>query len=424
MEKSIESKIIAILLTLSVFGPVSAQKIINDDSEKQHSFIKYGADTLAYDRNSTTMRAFFDKFGKVLSTKKGKVNIMHIGGSHVQAGTFSHRLRMNLLNNFTGLTADRGMIFPYSVGKKCNNPADYRVSKSNTLELCRNVYKNPERELGLCGIAVTACDSTEWIKIRMNEHGTDFATNEITILGYSSVGNVVPYLDFAGHHVQPTRVNPDTRRYTYKLPVAVDSFKIVIPCHSGDSFTLTGIYLGNGKPGISLSSIGVNGAAVPDYLKCPYFCRDLQLVEPDLVIFGIGINDAAGPNFDTVVFRRNYLRLIDSIRSVNPQCAFIFITNNDSYKKTGRHRYSVNRNGALARDVFYRLAKETDGAVWDMFDIMGGLTSMTKWRDAGLGRPDRIHFTPAGYNLMGDMLYKAIIKEISYDDEQPESFFF
>ena len=424
MGKSITSKITVLLLLISVSAPVSAQKIINDESEKQNTFIRYAADTLSFDRNSTTMRAFFDKFGKVVSSRKGNISIMHIGGSHVQAGTFSHRLRMNLLNNFTGLTADRGMIFPYSVGKKCNNPADYRVSKSNTLELCRNVYKNPERELGLCGIAVTACDSTEWIKIRMNEHGTDFATKDITVLGYSSVGNVVPYLEIAGYKVQPSHISLLTRRYTYKLPVAVDSFKIVIPCKDGDSFTLTGIYLGNRKPGISLTSIGVNGAAVPDYLKCPYFCKDLSLVKPDLVIFGIGINDAAGTNFDTVAFKNNYLRLIDSIRTVNPQCAFIFITNNDSYRKVGRRRYNVNQNGLLARDVFYRLAKETDGAVWDLFDIMGGLTSMTQWRDAKLGQPDRIHFTTAGYNLIGDMLYKAFIKEISYGDEQSESFFF
>jgi hypothetical protein len=99
-----------------------------------------------------------------------------------------------------------------------------------------------------------------------------------------------------------------------------------------------------------------------------------------LVIFGIGINDAHEKSFDTVLFKNNYLALCDSIRKVNPKCAFIFVTNNDSYRKTGRKRYAVNTNGPLARDVFYRLAALTDGAVWDQFEIMGGLKSMEKWQ--------------------------------------------
>ena len=75
--------------------------------------------------------------------------------------------------------------------------------------------------------------------------------------------------------------------------------------------------------------------------------------------------------------------------------------------------------------MFYRLAKETDGAVWDLFDIMGGLGSMTKWRDAKLGQSDRIHFTPAGYILLGDLFFNAFLNEISYpDDGQSDNFHF
>jgi lysophospholipase L1-like esterase len=135
------------------------------------------------------------------------------------------------------------------------------------------------------------------------------------------------------------------------------------------------------------------------------------MLHPDMVIFGIGINDAAAPDFDTVAFRANYLSLIDSIRSVNPDCAFVFLTNNDSFRAVRRKRrthYEVNRNGLLAREVFYRLADDCSGAVWDQFEIMGGLKSMDAWYKEKLAQKDRIHFTIAGYQLIGNLFSNAL----------------
>ena len=132
-----------------------------------------------------------------------------------------------------------------------------------------------------------------------------------------------------------------------------------------------------------------------------------------MVIFGIGINDAAAPDFDTAAFRANYASLIDSIRSVNSDCAFVFITNNDSFRRVKR-RYEVNRNGLLAREVFYRLADDYDGAVWDQFEIMGGLKSMDTWYKEGLAQKDRVHFTNAGYKLIGDLFSNALFDAYKY----------
>ena len=61
--------------------------------------------------------------------------------------------------------------------------------------------------------------------------------------------------------------------------------------------------------------------------------RDLDLIRPDLIIFGIGINDAAERSFEKHSFKKNYDELIKVIKRVNPDCALLFMTNNDSYKK-------------------------------------------------------------------------------------------
>lgn len=411
--KKIQYSII-IVCAIMFLPSIKAQTLIGVETNYPHA--KICCNSIKYDTSSMKMKEFFEKWRNLQKTKTGRISIMHIGGSHVQAGTMSHTIRKNLIKE-CGIS-DRGLIFPYSAAAKCNNPTDYRISCKEKMQLTRNVYKEPQKELGLCGIAVTAADTHSVIKVWNNESTVNWHTDRIVLLGYSPEG-VVPLLQIDNREVWPSYVDEESRRYVFNLHAEVDSFAVVLPCDSLHTFTLTGIYMGGNNPGVTFSSIGVNGAAVPDYLKCPYFTRDLKIIRPDLVIFGIGINDAASKDFDTAVFRRNYMALCDSIRTVSPDCAFIFITNNDSFKRIKRGHYRVNRNGLLAREVFYRLARATDGAVWDQFEIMGGLESMDKWRQDKLAQNDRIHFTKAGYELLGTLFTSAFF-EAAYKSEEKQ----
>lgn len=402
-----------ILLLLAVSASIQAQ------TDQQYGFICYGDNHILCDTASPNLDHFIQKWNRVVSSGEGNINIVHIGGSHVQAGTMTHRIRCNILSEYPSLVGPRGMIFPYSAAAKCNNPADYRVHCVEKVQLTRNVYKEPEHNMGLCGISVTI-DTPTSIQIVLNEPRFDFATNQVVIIGESS-DSIIPTLRLRDREVYPSYLYPKYHRYVYNLSRPVDSFNICIPCQEGEEFTLMGIYLSNRSNGISYHSIGVNGAAVPDYLKCVYLKDDLRLVKPDLVVFGIGINDASGSDFDTVRFRQNYQRLIDTILSVNPHCAFLFITNNDSFRKV-RRSYQVNTNGRLAQQVFYRLAHDNKAALWDQFKIMGGLKSMDKWRSAKLAQNDRVHFTHAGYQLIGDLFSQAFFEWIaSYSKPVPQT---
>lgn len=394
-----------LLLLLACVAPLCAQ------DEERYDFIRYDSNRLHYDSASPSLTAFFARWQRVVETGSGNINIVHIGGSHVQAGTMSNTVRCRIMQQWPALVGSRGMLFPYSAAARCNNPADYRIHCRERMQLNRCVAKVHPLPLGLCGIAVTAADTMTEVQVVMNEPRVDYATSRVVVIGHSD-SNVVPCLSIDGRTVYPSYVAAATERYVFNLSAPTDSFAILLPCRPGQQFTLTGLYLGNRQPGFTLSSIGVNGAAVPDYLRCTHFVRDLRMLHPDLVIFGIGINDAVPANFDTAAFRQNYLALVDSVRAANPDCAFLFVTNNDSFRKTGRRRYAVNTNGALARDVFYRLARDVDGAVWDQYEVMGGLKSMDKWRIHKLAQTDRVHFTAAGYRLVGNLMADALLQAL------------
>ncbi|MCQ2108830.1 MAG: GDSL-type esterase/lipase family protein [Fibrobacter sp.] len=189
----------------------------------------------------------------------------------------------------------------------------------------------------------------------------------------------------------------------------VDSAALVQ--RSRPRFTLTGILSETDNPGISYTSVGINGARVPNYYKdvCPRIENELQFYKPDLIIFAIGINDANVEHFDAKGFSANYDTLITRFKAINPNVAFIFETNNDMYRKVKKRRYVQHPNGELARQAFFNTAKKHKAGVWDKFSIMGGLGSMAKWEKADLAKGDKVHFKLAGYNLLGDMFYKAFV---------------
>lgn len=176
-------------------------------------------------------------------------------------------------------------------------------------------------------------------------------------------------------------------------------------------FTLTGILAETDNPGITYTSVGINGARVPNYFKdvCPRIENELQFYKPDLIIFAIGINDANVEHFDEKAFRDNYDTLVTRFKKINPDVAIIFETNNDMYRKVRKRSFVQHPNGELARKAFFVSAAKYKAGVWDKFNIMGGLGSMAKWEKADLAKSDRVHFKLAGYNLLGDLFYKAFI---------------
>lgn len=394
-----------LLMTLLVSVSAQMSKRPVDTLECAH----YEADTFAFDAQTSLLVPFFQKFERVVDTGEGNVNILHLGSSHVQAGTLSHTIRKNLLLSYPHLVARRGMIFPYSAANKCNNPSDYLVKRSCEFQLIRNVYQEHLTPLGATGIGVYVQGQPAEIKITLNDEDLEFCTNRIIVLGESNDGKVVPWIRVDTTYYYPVIKDVEMRRYVFEVKDFTDSFTVIMPCDSSQRFTLTGVFLDNDAPGLTFHSIGVNGADLDDYLRCPYFSMDMELLQPDMVILGIGINDANGDNFDSLTFHNRYLQLIQRIQEVNPECAFVFITNNDSYKKVSRRNYAVNKNNLQVREVFYRLAAATNGAVWDQFEIMGGLKSMDKWRINGYAKTDRIHFTAKGYKLLGDLFFNAFV---------------
>lgn len=377
------------------------------DNIPNYSFVEYQKNQLQFPGGKSSFETFFQKLDTLTLFGEGKVNVLHIGGSHVQAGTLSNRMRENMFTLADGIKGDRGFIFPFNMAHT-NNPRNYKVSYTGEWEGCRNALKRNHCPWGLSGVTATTYDTLTTTRIyAFDKDSVIYSFNKVSIYHLATSESFEVRLDssFAVDSVWTDTIAGVT---TFQLAQMYDTlyFETVKTDSLQSFFVLQGLKLESGQDGLTYTSIGVNGASVPAYLRCQYFEPQLATIPPDLVIFGIGINDSYMPEkqFSQEKFEQNYRELMDIFRSVNPKVQFLFMSNNDSYYK---RRYP-NQNIFKVRKAMVNLSEEYGAAYWDLFGVMGGLNSIRLWENEGLAKRDKVHFTPAGYVLNADLLFKAI----------------
>ncbi|MBQ6763014.1 MAG: hypothetical protein IJP49_09720 [Bacteroidales bacterium] len=348
--------------------------------------------------DAPTFETFLRKLDTLLLTGQGDVRILHIGDSHIQAGTWTNTFRKNLLSLRYGIDGGRGFVFPFAAAGT-HTPMGYQSSYTGTWSSSRCL--RPETVMGLSGMTVSTVDTaTVTLDLAPSDRGlwdTRYMFRSVDVLGYGDLEPVV-LLDREKIH---GRLQDE--RWHFELPYFTDRVQIGFESFPG-KYTIKGVYLDRPEEGLTVSEVGVNGAQTSSFLKCEDFTRDLKMVKPDLVIFSLGINDLQGSSFEARRFVTNFSKLVQLVRHANPDCAFLFTTCSDT-RKNGR----TNPFGAQARDTFKEIAAGSGAALWDLFEIMGGEGSMEAWVRNGLASQDYIHFTQAGYTVLGDLLFNALM---------------
>uniref|UniRef100_UPI00404A20A9 GDSL-type esterase/lipase family protein n=1 Tax=Flavobacterium sp. TaxID=239 RepID=UPI00404A20A9 len=414
--------------------------------------------------NTKAIKRFLQKLDSVATTKDSKVRIVHIGDSHLQADLFSGKMRSLLQEKFGN--AGLGFTFPYNLAST-NGTHLIKYSSSIPFSNYRNVKPKDEKPVGLSGIALYN-DKNDFA-IEVNVRDKSYAFNSIKIVApikdnfnlaktaknivmesskpkviyhkiksgealsiiankYNcTVSEIKKANNLRSNNIQagktlriptgekepvkitksefiPLTIFEDKYSYNYASEENLDKIYITSNDKTTD-FSLNGIILENNNSGIVYSAIGVNGAKCTDYLKYPLFFEQLQAVEADLVIISLGTNESFDKR-ETAVFYAELEEMLFAIKQQNPEVEILLTTPPPSLFQ----RKYPNTFVASYTKAIIEFAEKNNYAVWDMYENMGGLYSVNSNAKKGLMSRDKIHYSKQGYELQGELFFKAIME--------------
>lgn len=373
-----------------------------------YSFIAYDQNYIKFPKDSSAFMNFYAKLDSFSQKKRKQITIVHIGGSHVQGGTWSNTFTGALQTEFK--PAGGGyFIFPYKLAK--TNSPPYATSFTNgSWKKCRCVGKEFCLPLGMCGMSVNSNDSANTFGIALTKRSLFKGFNSVKV--YHNFNSSFEFNISKRHNIQAVRIDKKELGYTQfdiEMPMDSLSFDLVKKDSLQKDFVLYGFSVeSNLANSIYLAALGANGAASGSFLKCTYFADQLKTLMPDLIIISLGVNDTQSKAFEKEEYIEHYDSLIMKLKEVNPNVAILLTTTTDNFMGS-RHR-TANKRPIQTKDAMYELMQKHNVAVWDLYTVMGGYKSMLQWVKVGLGARDRVHFSPKGYTIIGNLMASAVLK--------------
>jgi lysophospholipase L1-like esterase len=165
--------------------------------------------------------------------------------------------------------------------------------------------------------------------------------------------------------------------------------------------------------GVTYESLGINGAqaSLPSYWNQEMLAAQISRRDPALVVVAYGTNEASNRDWDLSNYRDVFAELLGRIRAAAPAASILVIGPPDRmHRVRGKGWQTFPRMDQIV-DAQRIAAGEYRATFWDWRARMGGAGAMHRWVTAGYAAPDHAHLTAAGYQLLGDVIYRDILSE-------------
>jgi LysM repeat protein/lysophospholipase L1-like esterase len=419
--------------------------------------------------NAKVLESVFAKLKENESSNNQKINIVHIGDSHIQGDLMTNEIRKKLQQKFGN--AGRGFVFPYQLART-NGSYNERFYSNRKWESYRNIYPAKKNPVGVSGIGLWRDNAGFVIELNIKDKAYKFNSIHIITphnqkmfdLALSSKTNIIQSTEpkIVTHRIKKgeaisviankynisvaeiKRANGlksnniragrtlriptnETKPKTIKssefvaLNMESDSFSnyynsekalekiYLIPNKNATKYELNGIVLEKDAPGVTYSGIGVNGAKFSDYNKYPLFFEQLKALHPDLLIFSLGTNESYD-NMEAAAYARELREFISNLKKQNIDAPIIVMTPPPSLHRKRKPNIYVKEYAERINSI----AEKDDFAVWDLYDEFGGLNGIGELRAQGLIGPDYVHYSKKGYEKQGKLFTEAFLR--AYDN--------
>lgn len=408
------------------------------------------------DSNSKALHNFF-KTLNFLKKDSSLIRILHYGDSQIEGDRISSRLRDNFQKQFGGCGVGLVPVFD-AVGKstifrkKSNNWRNYLIFGH------KYSRKNPNN-YGLTGsyFSYTRIPTKEKKKIIIPDSlktdslvkdsiQEEIVTNDSTLIqkfitqkyaqawfeyskgwkrhGQMSKAKQVTLL--YGNVYEPNFIQISTKTDTLdsfllkpskglhfkKYFLTKDFNKIKVTVKGKQSPQIYGMAF-DGKQGVAVDNIGFRGSSGIEFVRMDMkiLSEEIKKMNVKLLVLQFGVNVAAGKGLSSYdYYEKMFSKQLKLLKKTDPNLSILVVSLSDmAYKQEGvlTTRPSVEK----VRDAQRNAAFANGCAFWDLYEAMGGHNSMISWVDTkpSLAKSDYTHFNRKGADLVGEMLYNALI---------------
>lgn len=397
------SLIIASLCLSSIELAAQAMPVNDNELSQKYPFVRTVFNRIA---NNSGLDSFYNKLYSLKSTGNGKISIVHIGDSHIQADFFTAVVRNGLQNYFGN--AGRGLVFPYQLAQS-NSPDDVYSSSTTRWQFNRIAHPEISIDYGISGYSIKTSAASASFQLSLKGLTPPFT--RVKLFTDSLAEWVIKPIDIDSSYVLEKSASCGCD--TFEFDKANRGF-ILSSQTPEQAKTFYGASLENDDAGIIYHTIGVNGARFDQYNQAGLFWQQLPSLKADLYIISLGTNEAQWDAFPANTFKKALQSFIEKLKIASPQASILFTTAPDSYK---RRRY----NGVLRQlnAAIVDFCNQYYLPVWDLYRSTNGYGSAYSWARRGLMTNDRIHYTPEGYRLQGSLLLAALAKGYNGHVEPP-----
>ncbi|KOY86586.1 hypothetical protein AD998_10905 [bacterium 336/3] len=362
------------------------------------------------DESKQALANFFQTLQTLESNQSNELfRVFHYGDSQLEGDRMTSILRSQFQERFGGCGAGIN-------GMNNNTNAKLSVKQENdsrwkTFSVFGNIIA-PHNYFGALANFYQFADTAGYVIYKKSDrtHYKNQKIENIKIL-YRNPNAPVQLKIFEKENLIAQKELLPSRNFTIEQIETPNNFEeMKISFNSRKSPDIYGVALDCQK-GITFDNIPIRGSAGLEFHKIE--SNHLQKQARDLkirfVILQFGVN--VGLNSSDYNFYENqFYKEIMYLKKAMPQASFLVIGTSDrSYKK--ENGYASYPGIIKLRDAQKRAAFRAGCAFWDLYEAMGGRNSMPTWVKEGLAGKDYTHFKIEGANLVGNMLYQALIKE-------------
>ena len=367
-------------------------------------------------QQDTALYRFFEALQQADSNV---VSILHLGDSHIQAGTYPVATGAALQKEFGN--AGRGWVFPYNLAGT-NGPDDYRWNSTTRWQTDKVIDRNKDHEPGPGAIVITTGNNSPALYFNgRSENGLDDEVSKAQL--FYDAGSTNGSVLAPGAEVNTTPVpfegTPTLSKATLEFPSTVQSFQARWENNGTAPFLFYGAILQNGRNGILYHAIGINGAMFQHYTENPLtLTAQMQVLQPQLVIISLGTNEAYS-GLGAAAITAQIDSAVHLLRQQQPDVPILLTTPPECMrtvrkafrKKVGKkyktyYRVSHYANPAIAMvtQEIIDYCRDNGLACWNF----NALNKAMKSSFTAGWAPDHIHFNARGYQLQGRLLYEAL----------------